>query len=102
MWLKYFSVFIFIVVIIRLFLIATGEMTALEKMRKASSWIVGVILLVVSWNIINALFPNVNIGTFGDDEEANETNQQYEQSEFNRTNKGQDSTTVKIKFRGDK
>lgn len=101
MWLQYFTVFIFMVVMIRLILIMTGDMSAQQKVSKAGNWIVGVVLLIISWNVLNVIFPNVNIGRFNEGD-AEETNEKYEQKEFDRTKSDQDSTTVKIKFRGDK
>lgn len=96
MWLEYITLFIFIIVIIRLILIMTGEMTAQQKVSKASNWIVGIVLVSVSWKVINAIFPNINIGEIGSKKSIE--NNRLEKKIINRRKTEKDSITIQIKF----
>ncbi|WP_392421101.1 hypothetical protein ACF3OE_12550 (plasmid) [Capnocytophaga canis] len=59
MWFNWLSLGIFIIIVIRLMLIMTGNMTAQDKVSKSISWLVGIVLLFVSWNIVTkGIFPN--------------------------------------------
>lgn len=61
MWYNYFLGFITIITIIRLGLIAAGSMSAQEKVSKASYWLIGLVMISISWAVLGKVF-GTNVG----------------------------------------
>ncbi len=56
MWIKYFLAFACIITIIRLVIFATSGDSFNDKMAKAKNWVIGLILLSLSWFVLAKLF----------------------------------------------
>lgn len=61
MWYDYFLGAIAIIAIIRLVLVMTGSSQPEERVSKAMNWIIGLLLVTISWGIISYVF-NKNMG----------------------------------------
>ena len=104
MWLKYFKVFIVIIVFIRLILIMTGDITIQKKISQSINWLVGVVLLFMSWSIIKIIFPSIEIGNMQGSIEAKDKIELEKQKEITRKNDGDGSgeVTIKVIYKKDK
>lgn len=70
MWYRYFIGAIAIITIIRLALIMSGNMSAREKATKAGYWIIGLVMISISWNVLSTIF-GANIGKIGGSNSSN-------------------------------
>lgn len=100
---NYFIGFIAIVTLIRMALILTGPLDAKEKVTKASYWIVGLVLVVISWLVLGKIFgvstdgfgtanPNTGTGTTGttmDDQNSSNPGTYYDPNYNEQTTSGE-------------
>jgi hypothetical protein len=56
MWLTYFTAFAFIVALVRIVIFAMSGGSFEDKMSKAKNWIIGLILLSISWFVLGRIF----------------------------------------------
>lgn len=55
-WKNIFVSVIALAIIIRLIFIATGPMTLEDKVSKASNWLIGLVIISISWGLLNGIF----------------------------------------------
>ena len=103
-----FISFIAIVTVIRLGLILSGPMDAREKVTKIAYWIIGLVIVVISWNVLGQIW-GVNTNGFGGQSTGESTTTSYDDSNTNVNNgtyygnQYQDQTKdVPIKIEGNK
>jgi branched-subunit amino acid permease len=56
MWLTYFTAFAVIVALIRIVIFAISGGSFEDKMSKAKNWIIGLVLLSISWFVLGKIF----------------------------------------------
>ena len=56
MWYDYFVGFIAIVAIVRLVLLWTGEMSGKDKVAKSTNWLIGLVLMSITWGLLSYVF----------------------------------------------
>lgn len=102
MWYNYFLGLIAVVTIIRLGLIAAGSMSAQEKVSKASYWLIGLVMISISWAVLGKVF-GTNIGRVGKGSIQHNTPKQSDYKtggyfQDNKTTKGTGNESVEIKI----
>lgn len=80
-----FISFIAIVTVIRLGLIMSGPMDAREKVSKIAYWIIGLVIVVISWTVLGQIW-GVNTNGFGGQSTGNNTTTSYDDSNTNINN----------------
>lgn len=66
MWLTYFLAFAYIITLVRIVIFALSSGSLEEKLGRAKNWIIGLVLLTLSWFVLARLFglnENMKIGT---------------------------------------
>lgn len=102
MWYLYFILLIWVIVIIRLVLIATGSMEARDKVSKASNWLIGLVMISIAWAVLGKITGSY-IGKFSDLNAATskqtdtKTGGYFQQADKNKTT--YDADTVKVNIR---
>lgn len=56
MWLTYFTAFAFIIALLRIVIFAISGGSFEDKMSKAKNWIIGLVLLSISWFVLGKIF----------------------------------------------
>lgn len=64
MWYDYFIGVICIATLLRLVFIMGGSLDINQKMSKASSWIIGLLMISIAWFVLSQVF-GTYIGNFG-------------------------------------
>lgn len=95
MWINYFLAVACIITIIRLVIFATSGDSFNDKMAKAKNWVIGLILLCISWFVLAKLFginTSMKINNNGD----TEVNSSILQQDTLDTNNGTGTVPINI------
>lgn len=95
MWIKYFLAFACIITIIRLLIFAISGDSFNDKMAKAKNWIIGLILLSLSWFVLARIFginASLKINNNGD----TEVNSNIIEDDTLNTNNGSGTVPINI------
>lgn len=95
-WANIFISVVFLGIVVRLILIMVGPLTFEDKIGKASNWLIGLVLLAISWGILNVIWGNRGGSLFKGHSLTPNKQGYFEKEETPQKNKSKDTEETDI------